>query len=422
MIQKLNSVDQYCCLFHIVHQHTQVLLSKEATAVYVWVPSCIAPQQLDRTADLAPHCRTAARRWRKSAARHNAGVVDGGKNDAGYSAAMADATAPRASATSAVAHLDPRLLLQQCSIMMAEQQQQQQRTTTTTAHQDGHDVLLSTTRSTPAISPPQPHGTRRADDGQAEWYYQSDGNGEPQQCTGGELRELLVRGEVRGSTLVWCEGMEGGWVKLRTAKGWQFEVGGVSQGPDATEGGYRDLYYQLDDEDDGVGTEWVELEDVPDLLSTGVINDDSLVWSEGMDGWAAFSEVRGMFDWQSAGISEDDLILATLACVVSDTSDSEAGEPFEQQPEPEQAFSLAFPSPGCDEEDEPPKQAAAEKLQEAETDAASMEDWSERQVQEWLGTLVELPEAKRRVAQQALLTEKFNGEPAVFILKPAHID
>jgi hypothetical protein len=31
MIQQLNSVDQYCCLFHIVHQHTQVLLSKEAT-------------------------------------------------------------------------------------------------------------------------------------------------------------------------------------------------------------------------------------------------------------------------------------------------------------------------------------------------------------------------------------------------------
>eukprot|EP01047_Picozoa_sp_COSAG01_P026301 COSAG01_NODE_1690_length_9443_cov_19.011078_9_plen_87_part_00 len=30
MIQQLNSVDQYCCLFHIVHQHTQVLLSKEA--------------------------------------------------------------------------------------------------------------------------------------------------------------------------------------------------------------------------------------------------------------------------------------------------------------------------------------------------------------------------------------------------------
>jgi hypothetical protein len=32
MIQQLNSVDQYCCLFHIVHQGTTVLLSKEATA------------------------------------------------------------------------------------------------------------------------------------------------------------------------------------------------------------------------------------------------------------------------------------------------------------------------------------------------------------------------------------------------------
>ena len=38
MIQQLNSVDQYCCLFHIVHQHTQVLLSKEATVcgLHAW--------------------------------------------------------------------------------------------------------------------------------------------------------------------------------------------------------------------------------------------------------------------------------------------------------------------------------------------------------------------------------------------------
>jgi hypothetical protein len=35
MIQQLNSVDQYCCLFHIVHPHTQVLLSKEATVPIV---------------------------------------------------------------------------------------------------------------------------------------------------------------------------------------------------------------------------------------------------------------------------------------------------------------------------------------------------------------------------------------------------
>ena len=40
MIQQLNSVDQYCCLFHIVHQRTSVLLSKETTV------ACAGPVRL----------------------------------------------------------------------------------------------------------------------------------------------------------------------------------------------------------------------------------------------------------------------------------------------------------------------------------------------------------------------------------------
>jgi hypothetical protein len=43
MIQQLNSVDQYCCLFHIVHQGTTVLLSKEATACTVCTSAAPPP-------------------------------------------------------------------------------------------------------------------------------------------------------------------------------------------------------------------------------------------------------------------------------------------------------------------------------------------------------------------------------------------
>ena len=46
MIQQLNSVDQYCCLFHIVHQHTTVLLSKEAT---VWTHGLQGVQKSELT-------------------------------------------------------------------------------------------------------------------------------------------------------------------------------------------------------------------------------------------------------------------------------------------------------------------------------------------------------------------------------------
>jgi dihydrodipicolinate synthase/N-acetylneuraminate lyase len=47
MIQQLNSVDQYCCLFHIVHQRTSVSLSKEAMhrVGYVRAPALLLPRR-----------------------------------------------------------------------------------------------------------------------------------------------------------------------------------------------------------------------------------------------------------------------------------------------------------------------------------------------------------------------------------------
>jgi hypothetical protein len=54
MIQELNSVDQYCCLFHIVHQHTQVLLSKEATVCARGRPHVHVPGSYAMTVPVPP--------------------------------------------------------------------------------------------------------------------------------------------------------------------------------------------------------------------------------------------------------------------------------------------------------------------------------------------------------------------------------
>ena len=55
-----------------------------------------------------------------------------------------------------------------------------------------------------AIPPAQqPHGARRSDEVETEWYYQVCGGGDPQQCTGGELQELLA---ARGIQVV--DGMD----------------------------------------------------------------------------------------------------------------------------------------------------------------------------------------------------------------------
>jgi hypothetical protein len=53
MIQELNSVDQYCCLFHIVHQRTQMAL---------------AQQRSHRVRDSGP-APCAGQRWARAAAQ-----------------------------------------------------------------------------------------------------------------------------------------------------------------------------------------------------------------------------------------------------------------------------------------------------------------------------------------------------------------
>ena len=52
------------------------------------------------------------------------------------------------------------------------------------------------------------------------------------------------------------------------------------------------LYYQVTEEEQ---SDEIPLEDVADLVEAGVIEADTLVWGEGLDGWAPWSLSKHLF-------------------------------------------------------------------------------------------------------------------------------
>ena len=93
---------------------------------------------------------------------------------------------------------------------------------------------------------------------------------------------------VAGGTRVWSEGMDD-WAALAEVAGW-LGLSGVAGGDEDETEAQRTVVYDTDG--DGTASDEMTLAELTEMLEAGTITDDTMVWSEGMDEWAALSECR----------------------------------------------------------------------------------------------------------------------------------
>ena len=114
-------------------------------------------------------------------------------------------------------------------------------------------------------------------------------DGEPsEELPMARFQTLIDDGSVDGGTRVWSEGMDD-WVALAEVAGW-LGLSGVTGGGEDEMEAQRTVVYDTDG--DGTASDHLTLAELTELLEAGTITDDTMVWSEGMDEWAALSECR----------------------------------------------------------------------------------------------------------------------------------
>lgn len=105
-----------------------------------------------------------------------------------------------------------------------------------------------------------------------------------------EVIELCGSGDITDETLVYTDDIEmDGWMPFG-------EVKEFLDWEDGEEGdaGFTSLYYQITEEEQ---SDECDMREVMRLIGDGVITDETLVWSEGMDGWVPFEEAKYYCEW-----------------------------------------------------------------------------------------------------------------------------
>ena len=154
---------------------------------------------------------------------------------------------------------------------------------------------------------------------QALRYHTSDGDISDPVCMA-EVKDLLASGAIDIKTKVWAEGMEE-WVPLSEC---------ISLFPDLVEPAeppaeaaaavpfvaYRSLYYQIGDEK----SDETPVAEAAALLAAGLIHDDTMVWTQSMDGWMKLGECRHLFGLRQL---DEDVDYSSLKYRISDEETSE---------------------------------------------------------------------------------------------------
>lgn len=104
-----------------------------------------------------------------------------------------------------------------------------------------------------------------------------------------EVIELCGSGEITDETLVYTDDIEmDGWMPF----------GEVKQSLDWEDGeeaaAFTSLYYQITEDEQ---SDECDMREVMRLINDGVITDETLVWSEGLDGWVPFEEAKYYCEW-----------------------------------------------------------------------------------------------------------------------------
>ena len=109
-----------------------------------------------------------------------------------------------------------------------------------------------------------------------------------------------------------------GWApfgEIKETLDWDDEESGYMESA-----GYTSLIYQITPEQQ---SEEVDMAQVLELMKTGDITGDTLVWAEGMDGWLEFDQAKWSFEWpEEEEEDDDDFDLAGL----DDADDDDDGD------------------------------------------------------------------------------------------------
>jgi hypothetical protein len=114
-----------------------------------------------------------------------------------------------------------------------------------------------------------------------------------------EAQELVAAGVLGGDTMCWNDGL-GDWTEWSECMG---QFGFDAEEPEDEEGEedgedwtfYTELIYA---DDDGNQSEEIDTSDVQALIDAGTIDDETQVWTEGMEGWEAWGEVKHWFGFE----------------------------------------------------------------------------------------------------------------------------
>ena len=80
---------------------------------------------------------------------------------------------------------------------------------------------------------------------------------------------------------------------------------GLDWDDDSGEGGagYTTLIYQVTPDEQ---SELLDMTAVLGLVQSGDIQGDTLVWTEGMDGWLEFDDAKGSFEWPEVAADDEE--------------------------------------------------------------------------------------------------------------------
>jgi hypothetical protein len=113
-----------------------------------------------------------------------------------------------------------------------------------------------------------------------------------------EVTELCQSGGITDDTLVYSDSIEmDGWMafgEIKESLDWDAE--GEDDGEEAD--GYTSLYYQITEDEQ---SDECDMHEVMRLINDGVITDETLVWTEGLDGWVPFEEAKYCCEWPEEG-------------------------------------------------------------------------------------------------------------------------
>ena len=139
------------------------------------------------------------------------------------------------------------------------------------------------------------------------FVYATDEEGTPSEEVNDkdEATELLECGILSDETMIWSDDhpMDGWTEWLRCKGGFGFEGedadgDGIVDADEQEEEG-ADFYTELQYADeDGSPSAEIDTSDVPALIEDGTIDDETMVWTEGMDDWMAWGEVKAWFGFE----------------------------------------------------------------------------------------------------------------------------